>query len=139
MTVRERMVSSAVILLAKRGFQGASLAKVLAGSGAPRGSIYHHFPDGKDQLVAAAVEAAGERAARILDPLRGRGAVEIADGFLAMWRSVLERSDFAAGCSVLAVTVSADSGELVQRAGDVFRSWQARLGELLHTGGPEAS
>jgi TetR/AcrR family transcriptional regulator, lmrAB and yxaGH operons repressor len=58
MSVRERMVSSAVILLAERGFHGASLAKVLAGSGAPRGSIYHHFPDGKDQLVAAAVEAA---------------------------------------------------------------------------------
>lgn len=61
--------------------------------------------------------------------------MEIVDGFMAMWRSVLERSGFTAGCSVLAVTVSAGSGELVQRAGEVFRSWQARLGELLRSGG----
>jgi TetR/AcrR family transcriptional regulator, lmrAB and yxaGH operons repressor len=54
---------------------------------------------------------------------------------MAMWRAVLERSGFAAGCSVLAVTVSADSGELLARAGEVFRSWQARLAELLRAGG----
>ena len=54
-SVRERMVDSAVVLLAKRGFQGASFSEVLAHSKAPRGSIYHHFPDGKEQLIAAAV------------------------------------------------------------------------------------
>jgi TetR/AcrR family transcriptional repressor of lmrAB and yxaGH operons len=39
--------------------------------------------------------------------------VEIVDGFMAIWRSILERSGFTAGCSVLAVTVTADSPELV--------------------------
>jgi TetR/AcrR family transcriptional repressor of lmrAB and yxaGH operons len=135
MGARERMVSSAVVLLAKQGFQGASLSRVLADSDAPRGSIYHHFPEGKDQLVAAAVEAAGERAVQVLDALSGRGPAEIVDGFMAIWRSILERSGFTAGCSVLAVTVSADSPELVERAGQVFRSWQARLAELLAAAG----
>ena len=130
-SVRERMVESAVVLLAQRGFQGASFSEVLAHSQAPRGSIYHHFPDGKEQLIAAAVDYAGGRAVLLLDALDGRSAVEIVDGFMAMWRAVLERSGFTAGCSVLAVTVSADSAELLARAAEVFRAWQARLAALF--------
>src|ERR1700689_626480 len=134
-SARERMVESAVVLLAKSGYQGASFTEVLADSGAPRGSIYHHFPDGKEQLIAAAIDYAGARAVQLLDALSGRGAVEIVDGFMAMWRSVLESSSFTAGCPVLAVTVSADSRRLLKNAGDVFRSWQARLAELLRSAG----
>jgi TetR/AcrR family transcriptional regulator, lmrAB and yxaGH operons repressor len=134
-SARERMVASAVVLLAKRGFQGASFAEVLADSGAPRGSIYHHFPDGKEQLIAAAVDHAGAQAVQILDAFDGRSVVEIVDGFMAIWRSILERSGFTAGCSVLAVTVSADSRGLLNRAGEAFRSWQARLAELFRSAG----
>jgi TetR/AcrR family transcriptional regulator, lmrAB and yxaGH operons repressor len=134
-SVRERMVQSAVVLLAKRGFQGASFTEVLAHSKAPRGSIYHHFPDGKEQLIAAAVDYAGARAVLLLDALSGRRPGEVVDAFMTMWRAVLERSGFTAGCSVLAVTVSADSAELLARAGQVFRSWQARLAELFRGGG----
>jgi TetR/AcrR family transcriptional repressor of lmrAB and yxaGH operons len=131
----ERMVASAIVLLAKRGLAGASFAEVLADSGAPRGSIYHHFPEGKEQLIAAAIDAAGGRAAGLLDTLEGRGPAGVVDGFMAMWRAVLERSGLTAGCSVLAVTVSADSGPLLDRAGQVFRSWQARLAALLRSAG----
>ena len=134
-SVRERMVQSAVVLLAKSGFQGASFTEVLAHSKAPRGSIYHHFPDGKEQLIAAAVDYAGARAVLLLDALSGRSPVEIVDAFMAMWRTVLERSGFTAGCSVLAVTVSAGSPELLDRAGQVFRSWQGRLAGLFRDGG----
>jgi TetR/AcrR family transcriptional repressor of lmrAB and yxaGH operons len=134
-SARDRMVESAVVLLAQRGFQGASFTEVLAHSKAPRGSIYHHFPDGKEQLIAAAIEYAGARAVLLLDALTGRGAAEIVDAFMAMWRAVLERSGFTAGCSVLAVTVSADSRELLARAGEVFRAWQARLAELFRAAG----
>jgi AcrR family transcriptional regulator len=135
MGVREQMVASAIVLLAKHGFQGASLARVVEDSNAPRGSIYHHFPEGKDQLVAAAVQVAGERAVQVLDAFNECGAVDIVDGYMAIWRAILDRSGFTAGCSVLAVTVSADSRELVDRAGAVFRAWQARLAELLQAGG----
>ena len=70
-SARERMVESAVVLLAKRGFQGASFTEVLAHSRAPRGSIYHHFPDGKEQLIAAAIDYTGARAVLLLDALAG--------------------------------------------------------------------
>jgi AcrR family transcriptional regulator len=133
--VRDRMVRSAIVLLAKRGYQATSFSEVLAESGAPRGSVYHHFPEGKDQLIAAAIEVAGARAIALLDDLDGVGAAEIVDGFMAMWRAVLEVSKFSAGCSVLAVTVSADSPDLLARAGEIFRAWQTRLAELFTAAG----
>ena len=39
--------------------EGTSFAEVLERSGAPRGSVYHHFPEGKDQLIGEALDAAG--------------------------------------------------------------------------------
>jgi hypothetical protein len=48
---------------------------------------------------------------------------------------VLEKSDFGAGCAALAVTVAADTPELLDRAAGVFRSWRARLAALLAEGG----
>ena len=65
-SVRDQMVDSAVILLAKHGLDGTSFTEVLTASGAPRGSIYHHFPGGKDELIAAAIEVAGARAVALL-------------------------------------------------------------------------
>jgi len=132
---RSRMVESAVILLAKHGLQATSFAEVLEHSGAPRGSIYHHFPEGKDQLIAAAISLAGERAIALLDGLDGSDAQDVVDGFLGMWRAVLRASDFGAGCSVLAVTVAADSPPLLAAAGEIFRGWRERLAELLENGG----
>jgi TetR/AcrR family transcriptional regulator, lmrAB and yxaGH operons repressor len=135
---RERMVASAAVLLAKHGYQGTSFAGVLDASGAPRGSIYHYFPEGKDQLIAAAIELAGAQAISVVASLEGLRPVEIVDGFMAMWQSVLDRSGFSAGCSVLAITVSAESADLVAAAGGVFRAWQQRLGDLLETAGVPA-
>jgi TetR/AcrR family transcriptional repressor of lmrAB and yxaGH operons len=132
---RQRMIESATLLLAKRGPSGASFSEVLEASGAPRGSIYHHFPEGKDQLVAAAVELAGDRAIALLDGLTGESAVTVTERFLAMWRSALERSQFRVGCAVLAVTVETDSPELLDRTAAVFRAWRGRLAELLEQGG----
>ena len=133
--VRDRMVESAVILLAKKGVQATSFSEVLEASGAPRGSLYHYFPDGKDELVAAAVDLAGGRAIRLLDGLAGLSNDEILDAFLRMWRAVLDRSQFTAGCSVLAVTIAPGSPELLERTSAVFRAWRGRLAELFAAGG----
>ena len=137
--VRERMIAGAVRLLAQQGLQATSFSEVLALTGAPRGSIYHHFPGGKDQLVGAAVEAAGAHALRVLEPLSGSDPVEVTEAFLGLWRLLLERTGSTMGCAVLAVTVAARSEELLDQAGAVFRGWRARLAELLAAGGlPEA-
>jgi TetR/AcrR family transcriptional repressor of lmrAB and yxaGH operons len=129
------MIAGAMKLLARRGLQATSFSEVLELTGAPRGSIYHHFPEGKDQLVAAAIDLAGDRALEPLEQIAGASPEEITELFLGMWRRLLSHANFDAGCSVLAVTVAADSRELLDHAGNVFRSWRGRLAELLEQGG----
>ena len=135
----DRMVASAVKLLAMQGFQATSFSSVLKDSGAPRGSIYHHFPEGKDQLIAAAIDLAGARALALTESFVGMTATEIVDTFTGLWRAILVRSGFRAGCAVLAVTVSADTPELVDRAAAVFRSWREALGRAFAAAGIEAA
>ena len=136
---KQRMIERAAVLLAMKGLQGASFSEVLQASGAPRGSLYHYFPGGKNALVLDALDAAGARAMAALDAFEGRPAGEIAEGFLALWRAILERSEFRAGCAVVAVTVAAEEPALLQKAASVFRGWRNRLADLLARGGvPEA-
>jgi len=131
------MIEGAVTLLALQGLEGTAFSDVLERSGAPRGSIYHHFPDGKDQLVKAAIELAGERALGVLDQLHGSPPKAVTGAFLDLWRAVLVRSNLRAGCAVLAVTVATDSPDLLDQAASVFRAWRGRITELLVEGGME--
>ena len=136
---RRKMIESTVTLLAKRGLDGTSFNDVLAHSGSPRGSVYHHFPNGKDQLVDAALTLAGERALSVLDAVEGAPPTQVTAHFLDVWRAVLVRSGLQAGCAVLAVTVATDSDDLLEHAASVFRAWRARLAELYVTGGMDAA
>ncbi|SFR71134.1 transcriptional regulator, TetR family [Agromyces sp. CF514] len=132
---RRNMIDSAAVLLARHGSRGTSFSEVLEASGAPRGSLYHHFPQGKEQLVHAALEAAGTRSLAQLADFDGLAAGEVAARFFGMWRSLLTATDFGVGCAVAAVTVDAESDALLERAGEVFRAWRGRLAELLAEGG----
>jgi TetR/AcrR family transcriptional repressor of lmrAB and yxaGH operons len=136
--VRDQMIDGAIRLLAQQGLQATSFSEVLELTGAPRGSVYHHFPGGKDQLVSAAVDRAGVRALHALDGKEEVSAEELTTVFLAFWRELLVRTDCGAGCAVLAVTVATDSQELLQHAGTVFRSWRAQLTDLFEHAGLSA-
>ncbi len=59
-STRERMVISTVLLMREKGARATSIDDVLAHSGAPRGSVYHHFPGGRDQLLREATDYARE-------------------------------------------------------------------------------
>jgi AcrR family transcriptional regulator len=133
------MIEGATRLLAQKGLQETSFTSVLELTGAPRGSIYHYFPGGKDQLIGEAIDFAGARAIALLESRAGASAVEITELFLSLWRQVLTRSQFTAGCSVTAVTVATDSPALLERTGIVFRDWRAQLARLLSQGGIPAA
>lgn len=136
---RQRMIESASVLVARRGSRGASFSEVLEASGAPRGSLYHHFPGGKEELVLAAVGLAGDRASALLAALDGQAADMVAAQFFTMWRALLTATDFSVGCAAAAVTVDAESDALIARAGAVFSQWRDRLTLLLERGGVPTS
>ena len=132
---RQRMVDAAAILLARYGIDGTAFSDVLERSGAPRGSIYHHFPGGKDDLVRAAMQLVGDRALRSLDEVAGRPPREVTACFLDLWRQVLVISNLRAGCAVLAVTVATEADDLLDLAAAIFRAWRGRLADLYVQGG----
>ncbi len=134
---RERMVRSAASLIRTRGVNATSLSEVLADSGAPRGSIYHHFPEGKDQLAQDAIRWTSER---VLAHLRAGAAVTPSDvlkRFIDMWRQVVLASHGTAGCVVAGVAIDTNAGERDQigLVRSTFRSWTALLAEQLRAVG----
>jgi len=135
--VRGRMVAGAVRLLAEKGYEGTSFAEVLALTGAPRGSTYHHFPGGKRELVDAALDLASDHAKAAMEPVRGRPAADVVARFFGMWRQLLNATELRAGCAVLAVTVDAVDAQMLTHAGQVFREWRQHLESLLTDGGLE--
>jgi len=140
--VRDRMVEAAAELLARHGIQATSFAAVIAASGASRGSIYHHFPDGKGQLVAEAIDWLGSQAFDSIEEYAGESAEVITCEYLRMWRSFIDPVGgftLRGGCAILTVTVTADSDQLIDRAASVFRGWRTRLAELLSAGGLDAA
>jgi len=132
---REKMILGAVRLLATTGLEGVSFSTVLELTGAPRGSIYHHFPEGKNQLIGLALQRAGEYLLTAIETSSPKGAVEAAERFFATWRKVLLDSNFQAGCAVLAVTVATREPDLLKQARDIFSSWRNHLTQQLAKGG----
>src|SRR5271155_1482951 len=133
--VKQRMIEKAVVLLARNGLKRASFSEVLEASGAPRGSLYHHFPGGKRELVLAAMNEASRRALAALEALRGQRADKVAEAFTSIWASVLTRSRLEAGCAVVAVTLASDLPVLRERAGQIFKAWRELLSRMLLEGG----
>jgi AcrR family transcriptional regulator len=133
--VKARMIRETARALASHGLQRASFSQILKASGAPRGSLYHHFPGGKNELVLKAVAAAGDHVLAVLARLEGRPASDVAAGFIDLWRQALVASDFGAGCAALAVTVAAEAPEHTAAAAAVFAAWRRRLAEMLAEGG----
>jgi len=131
---RERMVRSAARMFSLQGVQGTSLHDVLEHSGAPRGSIYHHFPDGKTELAQEAVRWAGEHiiaataaALETDDPIAAIGILR------RQWARVLRGSDFRAGCTIVAAALEGERQPLVaDAAGEVFSSWEQVLADAFH-------
>lgn len=114
---RDRMIETTAGLLQARGYFGTSLNDILTQSGAPRGSLYFHFPGGKPQIVAeatrASIDAATEALRRTLAeaPTPGQGVRR----FIEATAQMMEASDYRFGCPVAPLILDAH-GEVAQLA-----------------------
>ena len=137
--VRDRMISGALDLLARRGLQATSFAEVTQATQTPRGSIYHHFPGGKAELIEAVLEDFSARLDDALRALHGKPVEAVVGGALQMWRNKLLRNDCDSGCPVAAVTVAANSTRLLADCRQAFDQWIATLASALRAGGVSAA
>ncbi len=110
---RDAIVRAAALLFRRHGYAATGLARIVAESGAPKGSVYHYFPAGKSAIGAAAVDFAGELVRHSLQSLAERsetpGALLRAyAGQLAGW---MAQSGFRDGCPIATILLEAAADE----------------------------
>jgi len=138
---RERMVRSAALLLREEGVRGTSFPKVLEHAEAPRGSLGHHFPGGKREMVADAVRWSGGLVTRQMDVALERGAsgAAIVEQVVALYRDALVPTDFRAGCPVGAVAQEAFDDQVLRDAvAGTIGDWRTALRSALARDGFES-
>ncbi|GAB6856839.1 TetR/AcrR family transcriptional regulator [Microbacterium xylanilyticum] len=138
---KARLAESMLELIQTSGYSGTGLNAVIDHAAAPKGSVYFHFPAGKEGLGVAAVDLAAKQFEALIAE-----AAESAGGPAAAARAVIEalativgESDYRLGCPVSVVTLEmgAESERLRQACASAFESWISPTAALLETGGVE--
>lgn len=132
---RDKMIDGATRLLAQRGLHATSINDVLELTGTPRGSVYHHFPGGKRELVGEAISKLGRDVAAHIEASEPSTPEGVFDRFVQLWRWLLKRPGFELGCGVVAVAVEAGDDELAEVAAGAFATWREALGRGFVAGG----
>jgi AcrR family transcriptional regulator len=126
---RKKMLLSAAQVMRERGAAGVTIDEVLARSGAPRGSVYYHFPDGRNQILTEALQYSGDSITAMIDDAAGWGARALLREFVEFWERLLSEGDFSAGCPVVAAAIGSDDAEpkLSTEAGAILGRWCTAL------------
>ena len=136
---RTRMLDTTARLLQQRGYHGTSLNDILAASAAPRGSLYFHFPGGKDQLVFEASRAAVDRVTQhrreVLAAASSPAAAvrAFADGIVLL----LEETDYQLGCPIAPIVLDGTSEvtDLSELCRQTFEEWIGLLRDAFAKAG----
>ena len=137
---RHRMLESAVQLFRQHGYNGTGFRQVVAHSGAPRGSIYHHFPGGKAQLGVEAIRRATDTIDARIKASGAKGEfVAGFEDFWAWWIDYVEVTGWQAGCPVAGVAAEDhhEEPELAAATAAAFERWQTTMRRgLIYAGMP---
>jgi TetR/AcrR family transcriptional repressor of lmrAB and yxaGH operons len=126
---RNNLVRTAMRLFRRQGYAASGLQQILAESGAPRGSLYHYFPQGKDGLAEAAVNLAGDLVAEMLEGhlQRTRTLRTFLGRVVETYAGWMVEGGFASGCPIATTMLEcAPASAAVTAAGErAFRRWIA--------------
>jgi TetR/AcrR family transcriptional repressor of lmrAB and yxaGH operons len=134
---KDRMIAAARRLFREHGYQGTALSDVVSESAAPRGSVYFHFPGGKEQLAAeVALVHTADAITHINRTAGATGtAAQLIEAFLGRFRDELVASNYREGCAVAPIVIeltpaSAPLSDMTRRCfQDVIATLAARLTE----------
>jgi TetR/AcrR family transcriptional repressor of lmrAB and yxaGH operons len=128
---KEKTVVAAVKLFSRRGYHGTALNDILDAAGSPRGSLYFHFPGGKEEIGQVASGLAGEAVRKVIAEAAetSSNVEDFLKHIVQAMASNLERSGYTEGCPIAttALETAAQSDVLGSAVRNAFQSWEHEL------------
>ncbi|MBA2579705.1 MAG: TetR/AcrR family transcriptional regulator [Thermoleophilaceae bacterium] len=129
MPTRDRILDATGQLFRRHGYTGTGLKQVVAAAHAPFGSLYHHFPGGKEQLGGEVIRASGRMYLELFEMVMDASPDPVAgiEAFFEGAAATLEETDYADACPIatVALEVASTSEALREATAEVFDSWIA--------------
>jgi AcrR family transcriptional regulator len=132
---RSAIVATAATLFRRQGYAATGINQIAEVSGAPKGSLYHYFPDGKDQIGEAAVRFAGARVATTLQQLFDEtpSTAALVKAYGNKLRGWMAQSDFRDGCPITTTLLETapQSPSLTAAGREAFEAWCGVIAKAL--------
>jgi TetR/AcrR family transcriptional repressor of lmrAB and yxaGH operons len=135
---RTALVDTAALLFRRQGYAATGVNQILETASVKAGSLYHHFPDGKQELAAAVVDSVGADIERRLRGFLDSGlpVTDIVDGWIELMASGLA-SDHRDGCPIEPIATESVNASAQVRAASAraFGDWCRAVADRLRTDG----
>ncbi len=132
---RDRILFATAELFRRQGYNGTGLKQVVAAAEAPFGSLYHHFPGGKQELGDEVIRKAGAFFQALVTAVYDDGGSPEAAvrAVFAGAGETLAATDYEDACPIatVALEVASTDDRLRRATADVFEQWTAALTERL--------
>ncbi len=136
---KDRILEASTLLFRRQGYEGTGLKEIVAKGRAPWGSLYHFFPQGKEQLGVEVVMRYGEYYRCLLENnfVESSSVIQAVRDIFTASATELVDSDFANGCPIVGVALDAmnSSSYLRQACAEIINSWVATLASGLVVAG----
>ena len=109
---RQPIIDASITLFRRQGFPGTGLNEIVEASGAPKGSLYYYFPEGKASIAVAAIEEASERVGKTLEELSQTSETtgDLLVGHARLLSKWMRASGFKDGCPVTTILLEMAPG-----------------------------
>src|SRR3981081_1199367 len=132
---RGALVRAAARVFRRKDLAANGINEIAEVSGAPKGSLYHYFPDGKDQIAEAAVRFAGAGVVATLEKLEKEhdSASAMIRAYCRLLAGWMGKSGFRDGCPISTTLLeSAPQSAALAAAGcEAFAGWRAVIARAL--------
>lgn len=141
-STKDRILDTTAEMFRRYGYTGTGLKQVVQQANAPFGSLYHHFPGGKEELGAEVIRRSGQMYEDLVMAIVEASPTleQAVDNVFNGAASVLIETDYADACPIatVALEVASINEPLRQATASVFESWIAAGAERLAAKGMPA-
>ncbi len=128
-STKDRILETTAELFRRYGYTGTGMKQIVAAANAPFGSLYHHFPNGKEELGGEVIRRSGQMYKELFELIMD-AAPDMTTGvgdFFSGAAETLRQTDYADACPIatVALEVASTNDPLRQATAEVFESWIA--------------